>query len=153
MATFTLRSLYLGVIAPSEPGSSVSIVTGYGLGDRGSIPDGGRGFFLYPLRPSRLWGPPSLLYNGCRRFFPGGRARPGRDADHSPPSSGEVKREYELHLLSPPSAPMACSGTSLLVYFFIYCTGRQVSLRSGLNVETKKKSLPLSEIDPRLSCR
>jgi hypothetical protein len=32
-----------------EPGSSVSIVTSYGLGDRGSIPDGGGGFFLYPL--------------------------------------------------------------------------------------------------------
>jgi hypothetical protein len=23
--------------------------------------------------------------------FPGGKARPGRDADHSPPSSAEVK--------------------------------------------------------------
>jgi hypothetical protein len=25
--------------------------------------------------------------------FPGGKARPGRDADHSPPSSTEVKNE------------------------------------------------------------
>jgi hypothetical protein len=25
--------------------------------------------------------------------FPGGKARPGRDADHSPPSNGEVKYE------------------------------------------------------------
>jgi hypothetical protein len=25
--------------------------------------------------------------------FPGGKARPGRDADHSPPSSAEVKNE------------------------------------------------------------
>jgi hypothetical protein len=25
--------------------------------------------------------------------FPGGKARPGRDADHSPPSSAEVKYE------------------------------------------------------------
>jgi hypothetical protein len=33
-------------------------VTAYGLGDRVSIPR--RGFFLYPLRPDRLWGPPSL---------------------------------------------------------------------------------------------
>jgi hypothetical protein len=31
----------------------------------------------------------------------GGKARPGRDADHSPPSSAEVKYEYELYLLSP----------------------------------------------------
>jgi hypothetical protein len=32
--------------------------------------------------------------------FPGGKARPRRDADHSPPSSSEVVNEYELHLLS-----------------------------------------------------
>jgi hypothetical protein len=25
--------------------------------------------------------------------FPGGKARPGRDADHSPPSSAKVKNE------------------------------------------------------------
>jgi hypothetical protein len=25
--------------------------------------------------------------------FPGGKARPGRDADHSPPSSAEVKNQ------------------------------------------------------------
>jgi hypothetical protein len=25
--------------------------------------------------------------------FPGGKARPGRDADHSPPSSAEVENE------------------------------------------------------------
>jgi hypothetical protein len=25
--------------------------------------------------------------------FPGGKARPGRDADHSPPSSAEIKNE------------------------------------------------------------
>jgi hypothetical protein len=29
-----------------RPGSSVGIVAGYGIGDRGSIPDRGRGFFL-----------------------------------------------------------------------------------------------------------
>jgi hypothetical protein len=33
--------------------------------------------------------------------FPGGKERPGRDADHSPPSSAEVKNKYELYLLSP----------------------------------------------------
>jgi hypothetical protein len=30
---------------------------------------------------------------GTRRPFPGGIARPGRDADHSPPSNAEVKDE------------------------------------------------------------
>jgi hypothetical protein len=30
---------------------------------------------------------------GTGGSFPGGKARPGRDADHSPPSSAEVKYE------------------------------------------------------------
>jgi hypothetical protein len=30
----------------SEPGSSASIVSDYGLGDQGLIPDKGRGFYL-----------------------------------------------------------------------------------------------------------
>jgi hypothetical protein len=37
--------------------------------------------------------------------FPGGKAQPGRDADHSPPSSAEVVNEYELYVLSPQALP------------------------------------------------
>jgi hypothetical protein len=37
-------------------------------------------------------GPPSLLYNGYR-VFPGGKVRPGRAADHSPPSIAAVMEE------------------------------------------------------------
>jgi hypothetical protein len=33
--------------------------------------------------------------------FPGTKARPGRDSDHSSPSSVEVDNEQELYLLSP----------------------------------------------------
>jgi hypothetical protein len=46
--------------------SSGSIVSDYGLDGLGSIPGRGKGFFLYPLCPDRLWGPPSLLSNGYR---------------------------------------------------------------------------------------
>jgi hypothetical protein len=46
--------------------------------------------------------------------FPGGKARPGREADHSPPSSAEVKYEWELYLLSP-HVSMACSGTAFFI--------------------------------------
>jgi hypothetical protein len=42
--------------------------------------------------PDRLRGPPSLLYNGYR-VFPGGKVRPGRDANHTHTSSAEVKKE------------------------------------------------------------
>jgi hypothetical protein len=45
------------------------------------------------LCPDRLWGPPILPYSGYRGLFPGGKARPGRDADHSHPSIAEVKNE------------------------------------------------------------
>jgi hypothetical protein len=52
---FETTQIYVSVnnvyfILLCEPGSSVSTVVGYGLGDQGSIPDRGRGFFLYPLR-------------------------------------------------------------------------------------------------------
>jgi hypothetical protein len=56
------------------------------FGDR--IPVGAR----FSARPDRPWGPPTLLYNGYR-VFPGGKVRPGRDADPSPPSSAEVLEE------------------------------------------------------------
>jgi hypothetical protein len=48
-------------------GSSVSIVSYYGLDDREievRSPAEAYTFFLYPLCPDRLWGPPSFLYNG-----------------------------------------------------------------------------------------
>jgi hypothetical protein len=47
----TMAVEFHDVCAKSEPGSSVSIVTGNGLGHRGLIPDRGGGFFLYPLHP------------------------------------------------------------------------------------------------------
>jgi hypothetical protein len=55
-------------------GISGSIVSGYGLDDRAievRSPAEARGFFLYPLYPDRLWGPPSLLSNGYWGSFPG----------------------------------------------------------------------------------
>ena len=56
---------------------------------RGSNPGGGEIFRTCPDRP---WGPPSLLYNGYR-VFPGGKVRPGRAADHSPPSSAVIMEQ------------------------------------------------------------
>jgi hypothetical protein len=50
---------------------------------RGSNLGGGE---IFLTCPDRSWDPPTLLYNGYR-VFPGGRKRPGRDADPSLPSS------------------------------------------------------------------
>jgi hypothetical protein len=54
------------------------LVTGWTV--RGSNPAGGEIFRTCPDRP---WCPLSLLHNEYR-VFPGGKGRPGRDADPSP---------------------------------------------------------------------
>jgi hypothetical protein len=73
----------------SRPGSVVGIVTGYGLDGTEIESRWGENFRTCPDRP---WNPPSLLYSGYR-VFPGGKDRPGRDADPSPPSSAVVMKE------------------------------------------------------------
>ena len=79
------------------PGSVVRIATAYGLDSPGIESRWGEIFRTCSDRP---WGPPNLLYNGYR-VFPGGKVRPGRDADPLPPSSAEVKNKVELYLYSP----------------------------------------------------
>jgi hypothetical protein len=69
-------------------GSSGSIVSDYGLDDRGSIPERGRGFSSSPCVQTGSGAHPASYSMGT-----GGKARPGRDADHSPPSSAKVKYE------------------------------------------------------------
>jgi len=71
------------------PGSSDGIATDYGLDGPGIESQWGRDFPPVQTGPGA---PPSLLYNGYR-VFPGGKVRPGRAADHSPPSSAEVLEE------------------------------------------------------------
>jgi hypothetical protein len=56
-------------VPSSEPCTSVSTVSDYGLDDRGSIRHRGGGYFLRSVLPDRLWGPPSLLYYGYRGLF------------------------------------------------------------------------------------
>jgi hypothetical protein len=68
---------------------------GYGLDDWEvgvQVPVGSR-FFTSPCCPDRLCGPPNLLYNGYGGSFLRVK-RPGREADHSPPTSAEVKKMW-----------------------------------------------------------
>ena len=70
------------------PGSSVGIATDYRLDGPGSNPCGD-GIF----RPSiPVLGPIQPPVNGYP-VFPRGKERPGRAADHSPPSSAAVMEE------------------------------------------------------------
>jgi hypothetical protein len=69
--------------------SSVSIATGCGLDGLGIESQLGEIFSTCPDWP---WGLTSLLYNGYR-VFPGGKERPGLNADPSPPSSAVDMKE------------------------------------------------------------
>jgi hypothetical protein len=92
-------------------------VSDYGLDDRGSIPDRDRGIFLLaPCVQTGSGAHPASYPMGAGGPFPGGKARPGRDADHSPPSGAEVKYELELYLLSHHVPPWRVAGQ---LYFFL----------------------------------
>ena len=70
------------------PGSSVGIATVYGLEGPGSNPGGDE--ILHPSRPTLgPTQPPVKWVPGLSR----GKVRPGRAADHSPPSSAAVMEE------------------------------------------------------------
>jgi hypothetical protein len=58
---------------------------------------------------------PAFCTMGTVGPSPGGKAQPGRDTDHLPPSSAEVKNELELYLLSPQAPSWRVVGQ---LYFF-----------------------------------
>jgi len=86
-ATYGLK-FCLGTEIRSGPGSSVEIATGYRLDGPGSNPGGDEIFHpsrpaLGPTQPPVQWVP----------GLSGGKVRPERAADHSPPSSAAVMEE------------------------------------------------------------
>jgi hypothetical protein len=73
----------------------VRVVTGYGLDDRGvgiRVPVGSR-IFSSPRRPD-LSGVHLTSYPFGIGVFPTGVKRPGREADHSPPTSAEIEKMW-----------------------------------------------------------
>jgi hypothetical protein len=88
---------YLTTLETSRSRDSVvGMATSYGLDDRGvgiRVPVGSR-IFSFPNRPDRLWDPPNLLCNEYRGLLYPGVKRPGREVDHSPPTSAEVKKMW-----------------------------------------------------------
>jgi hypothetical protein len=84
------------VISRGEPGISFSIVSGYGLDDRvieGWSPVGADDFSSILCVQTGSGAHPASCTMGTGGRFPGGKARPVRDTDHSPPSSAEVENE------------------------------------------------------------
>jgi hypothetical protein len=71
-------------------------VSDYGLDDQAievRSPTGAEDFFSSPCVQSGSGAHPASYPRGTGGSFPGGKVRPGRDADHSPLSSAEVKNE------------------------------------------------------------
>ena len=101
--------IYVGRIALSVQ----RLATGWTVW--GSSPGGGE---IFRIRPDLPWGPPSLLYNGYR-VFPGGKERPGRDADPSPPSSAVVKKEQN-YTYTPPMGRTTCTEPQCLYKGALY---------------------------------
>jgi hypothetical protein len=76
--------------------SSGSIVSDYGLDDRVigvRSPAGAKDFSSILCDQTGSEAHPASCTMGTGGPFPGGKARPGLDADHSPPSSAEVENE------------------------------------------------------------
>jgi hypothetical protein len=77
-------------------------VSDYGLMDRATgvrSPAGAKDFSCILCVQTGSGAQPDSCTMGTGGPFPEGKARPGRDVDHSPPSSAEVKNE-ELYVLS-----------------------------------------------------
>jgi hypothetical protein len=80
---------------------------GYGLDDRGSrvrFPAGAGNFFLH-RRVRNGSGAHPASYQWVSGTLSLGVKRPGREADHSPPPSADVKEWVELYLHSPSTPP------------------------------------------------
>jgi hypothetical protein len=91
-----LAIIHARVIQHCEPGSSGSIVSGYGLDDRAievrSLAEA-KDFSSSLCVQTGSGAHPASCIMGTGSPFPGGKARPGRDADQSPSSSAEVDNE------------------------------------------------------------
>jgi hypothetical protein len=84
------------IIKNVSRGSSGSIVSDYGLDNRAievRSPTGAEDFSSSLCVQTGSGAHPASYPVGTGGPFLGGKARPGRDADHSPPSSAEVKYE------------------------------------------------------------
>jgi hypothetical protein len=115
---------------------------------QGSNPGGGEIFHTCPDRP---WGPLSLLYNGYR-VFPGGKERPGRDADLSPPSGAVVMNEYSYTSI-PLMGRAACTEPQCLykgaLYLYLYLSCQLLTRLASKNNHDAGRTARIGKIIPQ----
>jgi hypothetical protein len=99
-SAFAPESAYVGFVVDKgtlgSRGSSVSIVSGYGLDDRAievRSSAGAEDFSSSLCVQTGSGAHPASCSVGTVVLSPGGKERPRLDADHSPPSSAEVVNE------------------------------------------------------------
>jgi hypothetical protein len=109
----------------------------------GSNPGGGE---IYRTRADRPWGLPNLLYNGYRVSILGVK-RPGRDVNHPPSSSAEVKERVELYLSFGLSWPVL----RRTLPFYLICPYFTSLLHALLRTDRNHKMSP--SVGPRLEPR
>jgi hypothetical protein len=71
---------------------------------------------------------------GTRDPFPGAKEQPGRDPDHSPSSSAEIKNVLELYLLSTQAPPWR---EQLCFQRFLQCLGCEITDLENRHTEGK----------------
>jgi hypothetical protein len=76
-------------------------ITGWTIGVLGFDFQWGLGIFLFTTTSRTALGPTQPPIQWVQGALSLGVKRPGREADHSPPSSAEVKECVELYLHSP----------------------------------------------------
>jgi hypothetical protein len=91
----TTTSLSQSLYCQKSRDSSVGIAAGYRLDGRGPIPDKGN-IFLFSIKSRQVLGPTQPAFQWVPRI-----KRPGREADHSPPSSSGFKKGGAIPPLPP----------------------------------------------------
>jgi len=105
------------------------MATGWAL--RRSNPGGGEIFRTCQDRP---WGPSRLLHNGYR-VFPGGKERPGRDADPSPPLVPWSRKSRAIPLLPLWAVRPVQSLSACTVELYLYSYGPYGLYRASVRVQ------------------